>query len=690
MYTEQIAKLYGTLEWHVNNSGLKQFQRALDRVQNSLKPLQDAVAKAESKLNGVGKAAAAQREKLDGRKRHSLNRELQLETALTNVKRAQFAATLKQSKLTYTGNKEASNVATAGIRDQQLLFAQLAKQQRKADMSAETARIKQLRLTEMLKQQQARTVLLEQRRVNLMTGAQKIEHQIQQLRERGQRQAIEFQARQASRAAAERRKDVVDQQRTERHRWALQRQQAWERRQEERQNNNNGMGIFALSGLGPIAGIGAAVYSLQAVINRLGDRLEQSQTRASDAEQFQNVLDQAGGQNPDNRKFIKDQFLRIGQEYGSAIDLPAAQEFRKFILAQTSIGATLTKAVQVFETQVGAFTAAGMTAQQSERANYQLNQIRAKGMPEGADVNDLFDSAPVIAPYIRQAYADRVKLKLPAGKLAARFKEDVSKKKVVAADFEKGLENFLKANMPALEKQKQSIAAESQRLENEKTLQTLRLYGETEINSAVRQRIQSEKELVVATEDLKRSMMGFDTWLNKQTVKLYEALSGSRDTPNTDRFNNKQSGIRLNPRLNPGATLERNKRDEMLANRPISLEAPQQEANPAFGELGKALLSFADRFSPQGKALLMANQDQAPAAAIQALKQTFNNNNENHIDASVTFGDVVVNVPNFISGPEELANVIGDKIRDDFGQHHEDAMQTIYRRAMINAAEGKK
>lgn len=689
MYKEIVAQLTGLLSFEVTSAPLIKFNKLLVNTERQMTKMLNPAQSLVDKLNSVGKSAAQQRERLGKQVRHNLNREHQLETALLNAKRQAFTAELRQGKLVYAGKRESANLATQAIKDQQVLFAALAKAQRKADMSAETARIKQLRLAEMLKQQQARTALLDQRRLNLMSGVQKLEAGIQAIRERGQRQSAEFMARQASRNAAERRKDVVAQQRTERHGWALQRQQAWQRRQEERQNSSNGMGIFALSGLGPIAGIGAAVYSLQAVINRLGDRLEQSQTRASDAEQFQNVLTQAGGRNPENQKYIKDQFLRIGNEYGSAIDLPAAQEFRKFILAQTSIGATLTKAVQVFETQVGAFTAAGMTAQQSERANYQLNQIRAKGMPEGADVNDLFDSAPVIAPYIRQAYADRVKLKLPAGKLAAQFKADVSKKKVVAADFEKGLENFLKANMPALEKQKQSIAAESQRLENEKTLQQMRLYGETEINSAVRQRIQSEKDLVVATEDLKRSMMGFDTWLNQQTVKLYEALSGSRDTPGADRFNTKQSGIRLNPRLNPGATKEREKRDDMLNGAPINLEAPQQPS-PAFGELGRALVALQERISPQGRDLLLANQNQAPASILQPLKQTFNNHAVNNIDASVQFGDINVQVPAGVTDPTQFGDEVANQVESRFGELYKKHLQDDLRRTMIGASERKK
>ncbi|MFR0693417.1 hypothetical protein ACLUTX_28765 [Enterobacterales bacterium AE_CKDN230030158-1A_HGKHYDSX7] len=694
MINEQIAKLYGTLEWHVNNSGLRQFQRALVKAQQSLKPLQDAVGKAEDKLNSVGKAAAQQREKLSGRVRHNLNRESQLETALLNAKRQAWQSELKQSKLVFSGKREASGLATAAIRDQQLLFTQLAKTQRKQALSIEAARARQLRLGEMLRTQQARTALIEQRRLSLMTGVQKAELAINQLRQRGERQAIEFQARRASRAAAERRKEAVGQHRAERHGWAMERHQAWQQRQQERQNN--GMGVFGLAGLGglgPIAGIGAGIYALQAAVTRLSDRIAQSQDKASNSEQWVSVLEQAGGKNPENQKVVRDSFIRIAQQYGTSVDLDAAKDYRGFIMQQTSRGESLDKAIKLYQTQMAAYRGAGMNAQEQQRASLQATQVRTKGQGDTEDFKTFAEAAPLIKPYFSQAWAEATKFKGTVAQREAAFYKQLPDGVFKAEYLNRAFELFVKENADAIERQSRSIQAEQQRTDNARTLQEQRLYADDGINQAVRNRIASERELVAATEELKTAFVGFDTWLNKRVAETYRAwvnvFTGKNDYEGKDRFNTKQSGILLNPRLNPGATREREKRSDMLESPPVNLEAPAQPSI-AYGDLGKALLSFADSVSPQGKALLMANQDQAPASILEPLKQTFNNNSVNNIDASVQFGDINVTVPSGISDASQIGNAVASEIENRFGDLYKQHLQDELRRTMVSGAERRK
>jgi hypothetical protein len=523
---ETIAKLVGQLNFHVDLSGLERFQRGMEQARQRMLALSRDAESLQKRLGAkMGLTPkTADHEKASAQIRRSLDRELKLETSAAKAKRATFAAELANQKLQFAGQREASFLTTQSLKDRQSLAVLAAKEQR-----AEFAKLKvqgqairnedalvqakgrQARIEALHAQQAQKTANLQAQQQRTLTSTQRIEQAMMQARERGQRQAQKYIEGQAAAKVRSQRQDVAHQQRQERFQWQQTRQAQWVANQNKPEAPTGflGLGTGALAVGGAAAGAAAVV----AAINALGERLSATQERVSGSQQFSNVLSQAGGANPANQKFVTDEFIRIGQKFGTALDIDSAKMFRTFVMADVARGNSLSKATSTFETRQAAFRGAGMTREEQTRANLQLQQIMSKSQGDREDLNTFSEAAPLLVEPIRRAWAERNKHALN-GSLEKDFRASTTAGNLKAVDFTKGIELFVKENATAIQRQSDSIDANATRLSNQQFLQQQGVDQNPELIGAINERIKSEMELNEAMAPLKETAAQLDIALN--------------------------------------------------------------------------------------------------------------------------------------------------------------------------------
>jgi hypothetical protein len=524
---ETIAKLVGQLSFHVDLSGLERFQRGMEQARQRMVAMTkqaDQLSKSLGAKMGI-KVDTTARDKLDKRVRTSLDRELRGEVLLQKARRATFAAELAGQKLQFAGQRESSFLATQSLKDRQQMAVLAAKEQRAEQAKLKTqnqaiknedalaqAKARQARIEAMHAQQVQRTLNLQAQQQRTMTATQKLEQSMQQARERSQRQAQKYtESQQAARVRAQR-QDVAHQQRQQRFEWQQARQQQWVANQNKPDASTGFLGL-GTAGLA-VGGAAAGVAAIVAAVNALGERMSATQERVSGSQQFTNVLAQAGGNNPENQKYVADQFVRIGQKYGTALDIDSAKVFRTFIMSEVARGNSLTKAVNTFETRQAAYRGAGMTREEQTRANLQLQQIMGKSQGDREDLNTFTEAAPLLIEPIRRAWAARNKHKLD-GNLEKDFRASTTAGNLKSVDFTNGIELFVKENAAAIQRQSDSIDANSTRLANQQFLQQQGIDKNPELINAINERIKSEQELNDAMAPLKQTSANLDIALNK-------------------------------------------------------------------------------------------------------------------------------------------------------------------------------
>jgi tape measure domain-containing protein len=538
MINEEIARLTGKLVFEADWAPLQRMLAMLKTAETAMKRLDKEAKQLQAQLNktfGVsGKGLGSERIKLNADIRRSLDKELATETKLSKLRRQQFAEGLAQQRLVSAGTRQESWLQTSALKTQQQQAILLSKQHRaqqealkvelgkaKLNATAEQSALRQARLADILQKRQARTVQLQQKAALHQTTLQRAEAGLASARERGIRQAERYQASKAAAAVREARAAVKHDQSSQRFAFQAEKHQAWQARQNAPSEMNFGnlaVGITSAS---------AALYGLVRGISFLNERIQQRQESASTAESFNSALQSAGGKNPANQKFAREQFVDISTKYGQEVSVETAKSFALFIQGQLALGKTLTQATKMFEDQSATFRAAALDKEAQKRAAYQLNQIRAKGKPEGSDVNDLFDAVGgVVAASIRQAAATRLNFKGKVEEQAGWFKKSVTDGKILSKDFDQGMSNFLKANLDLLERQMGSIAANQQRAENQAYLNDNTVNTNAELKAVILDRIRAESELNTALQPLKESLMKFDQGLTKFNTSLIRMLIG--------------------------------------------------------------------------------------------------------------------------------------------------------------------
>ncbi len=535
---ENIARLTATLTFDVNTGGLSKFQQMLKRTQQMMMQVSKEAEALQQKLNlKLGVKSSADKAKLDSAVRHNLDRELRLERAAQQARSETFKAELLQQKLVSAGTKENAALQTQLLKDkiqQAVLDAKSAKasQERlkaqgvalRNEQSIEAAKARQSRLESVLQAQRAKTVASQQKALQSLSATQRMELGLQEARTRSQRALARFTEQQAAMKVKSERATEKHQQQQQRFQWATARQQVWEANRDKPKEQND----LSLLGVGTaLTGFVAAAYVATRAFDKLAERVEQRQAGASEAEQFNNALETAGGRNVANQQFARQRYLDVSNKYGTEISLDGAKDYAKFVQGQLSLGKSLTQATQIFEDQSATFRAAALNAEAQKRAAYQLNQIRAKGKPEGGDVNDLFDAiGGPVANSIRQAAADRLKFKGKIEDQAGWFKGAVTKGKIIAKDFDQGMANYLKANQDVLAKQMRSIDAEQTRANNQAYVNDNNVNTSPELKDAVLENVKAHRELNEAMQPLRDTMLMFDIGLTQLSTNMLRFASG--------------------------------------------------------------------------------------------------------------------------------------------------------------------
>ena len=579
---EEIARLTGKLVFEVSSAPLTKFLGMLKTAETAMARVGKEAQQLQAQLNktfGVsGKGLGSERIKLNADIRRSLDKELATETKLSKLRRQQFAEGLAQQRLIAAGTKQESWLQSAALKDQvqrAVVAAKLQKVQQetirtklgeaKLHGAAEQSALRQARLADILQKRQARTVQLQQQAVLAQNKFQRAETALNNARASGIRQAERYEASKVAAAVREARTAVRQDQASQRFAFAAERHAAWKARQDA--PKEMGFGGLAVG----FSAASAAVYSLVKGIGYLNERIQQRQEGASTAESFNSALQGAGGKNPSNQKFARDQFVDISNKYGMEVSVETAKSFALFVQGQLALGKTLTQATKMFEDQSAVFRSASLDKEQQKRAAYQLNQIRAKGRPEGSDVNDLFDAVGgVVAASIRQAAATRLNFKGKVEEQAGWFKQSVTDGKIKAADFDQGMTNFLNGNRDLLARQMNSIAANQQRAENQAYLNDNAANTNSELKAVILDRIKAENELNTAMQPLKNTLMEFDQGLTKFNTSLIRMLIG-HDANGDAVLNAMQKdpnptpgsvGAALGPRLKPASPNAQSDLDE--------------------------------------------------------------------------------------------------------------------------------
>lgn len=543
-HTEEIARLTGSLFFKIDASGLQRFLSMLKSAETAMAKAGKQADALSAKLNkafGV-KQNSAQRTKLDADLRRSLDKELFAELKLSRLKRSNIAVQLASQKLVATGKREEVFLQGAALK-QQVTSAVLAAKQYRSQQEAlkvdlgkqklqaglEQSKLREARLADVLQRRQERTLQLQQQQALQQNKFQRAELSLVAARERGMRIAERYQASKLNAAARETRATVRAEQTAGRYVMATERHQAWKARQEEPQGL--GLGGFAVA----VSAAGAALYSLTAAFGYASERVAKRQEDASASEQFNTALESSAGKNPANQKFARDRYLDISNKYGIELSVDSSKAYAQFIQGQMALGKTLTQATNIFESQSATFRAAALDKEAQKRAAYQLNQIRAKGKPEGADVNDLFDAVGgPVASSIRAAAAERLGFKGKVEEQAGWFKAQVTAGAILARDFDTGMQNFLNKNQDILAKQMNSIAAAQQRSENQNFVSDNAINSSAELKAAILERVQAERELNMALQPFKESLAAFDLGLTKLATTMLRMTAG-RNADGTEK-----------------------------------------------------------------------------------------------------------------------------------------------------------
>lgn len=542
MSSEIIAKLVGFLQFQVDLSGLQRFERGLAQTRQKMMALSreaDVLSKKLGTKMGI-KVDSAGQDKLAKAVRSNLDRELKLEQQVQRTRRATFTAELQGQKLINLRQKESSEIQSQALRDkiaQAVLDAKAAKAEGerlkaqglavKQAQTLEQHKARQARWEALLTQQQQKTAILQQKQLQAMTATQRTELALQQARARGHRAAEKFTASQEAAKLRAQRLDVSHAQKAERFQWSQTRQAAWAAKQAEPKISTGFMGL----GTGALAlgGVTAGLAAIVGAVGALGDRLTATQSRVSESQQFSNILEQAAGKNTANKAFAKDEFLRISEKYGTAVDNDSAKDFRTFLLAQMAGGKSLSASTALFETQMSAYRGAGMTREEQRRTSLQLQQIRSKTTGDREDLNTFSEAAPLLIEPIRRAWAERNKYK--GNNLERDFRASTKTGNLKAIDFENGIKLFVKENAAAIERQSGSIDANATRLASQQFLQQQGLDQNPELISAVNDRIKSEMELTEAMKPLKEATVQADIALNKMAASFARFVFGKDDSP---------------------------------------------------------------------------------------------------------------------------------------------------------------
>lgn len=715
-----IATLVGKLRFDVDSGPLLRFEKLLDNISNKMKAL-EAQAKRLDKSLSI-KAASNK----GNSTRNSLSREFRLERALAAAKKETFRLELEQQKLKYAGQKEAERLSLSSLKVKQAQAVAAEKEakaslqrakaagieQRTASSLAES-KLRQERLAAALANTQQKTVLLQQKELANASLLQRAELALQAAQEKGRRLRQREEERAADRAARAAKAQQTEQRQTERHaqaqqrfQWQQARQQRWEANKDKRRPVGFGAGLdvmdFARSN--PLL---TALTSLTAAVMALEARIKATSNRVSDSEQYMNVLEQAGGSHPENQRFVRKEFFRIADKYGTSVDMEAAKDFRTAILTATSGGKmSLDSAIKQFETQSAAFRGAGMNREEIARALIQLRQVRAKGVGDTEDFKTFLEAAPLLGDAIGNAWAERTGFKGPAADIQGALLKAIPKGELLAKDFNTAFESFVRNNQGAIDKQSKSIQAAQTRLENAKFIQQNQIDQSEELKKAIHERIKAEGELTQAMQPVNEALAKFDAALISATAsvlnyyfkdkgveelktKLEEAQTKYDKTSNFSEnhparliaANDLAEAKRalLDAQLKAGQQIKGDAAPRYLLNEG---EKAKQAVSPFLQGLDKSLMQLS---SKEGSPLGMLPI--SPQASTEAIQQVIENKVTNNTDARSTItNNNTFQINGSTHSPDQIADAIEHRMEAIARKSWEDSLHST----RVNLVEVRK
>jgi|GEM_PF-5146290 len=473
------------------------------------------------------------------RRDHALKRELQLESALAKAKRHTFAAELAGKKLEFAGHKQATFLTNAAIRDKQALAVADAKahkaqverlrvqgQEIRNAASLAAARTRQASLEERLRQQRMKTSLLRQKELQGFTAMQRLELALQEARERGLRAAQRFADAQRTAKVREQRQAEAHQQRTDRYEGWKARQAHWETTRNNppvvRDSGSFGLGGFTIA----LGAAGAAMYALTSSISYANQRIKQRQEGVQEAQGFNNTF-MSISQNPDIVKGYREAFIKTQMENGGVIDTETSKDFRTLAINMAAAGKSQAQILDTWNTRQKAFAVAGTTKDDNKELNKQLGQMASDGTGAASDANIINDRMPMLTPYVVREYMKEKKIPdYPKG--LAAYNKDLKGGKGVKYDwYAKAMDNLVKDNEPSLERNRNSVASQQQRADNQAYLNTNNINSNDELAKVLGERIKAERELNEAMQPLQITLTQFDIGLTKLATSMLHFAAGN-------------------------------------------------------------------------------------------------------------------------------------------------------------------
>lgn len=724
MADKPLARLVGEIGFNIDTKAMDRFLAQMNQASKQMTALGrqiDQLSKKSLKLNATLDTTQLTKQINQANKQISqklgisgaggsattdraVAQQLRLEKLTAQARRETFKAELAQSKLSFANKREDVALATATTRQLQQQAVLQAKQaqasaaESKARLGAARvedylvqAKTKQARLEALLTTARSKAAAAGTQELRQQTLLQRTQLGLATARENERRREVAHNQRQEDRRSRMARSEQGQERQRERFRFAAERHTAWQARQvelaERKAAGGDGFGLSGMMGaLGrsglPMAGLaaGGVIAGVQQLLSMASQRVQERQQGADDAQQMSNVFAAAAGQDPGKADDIQKRFLEFSQKYGSEVSIDSAKDYRNFLLKQRGQGRTLEQAQQLYETQTAAFRGAGMTAEESRRANLQLTQVRTKGYSDREDLNTFSEAAPILRGYVERAWAERNKFKGSAEQRSAAVTASTSKGNLKAADFNRAIELYFAENQATINRQAQSIQANNQRLLNDQVIQAANINSNPALIDSVNDNIKAHRELTSAMEPLKTRMMEFDTGLTNIvagfTRRLAETLDPKKATPE-GMANAVDAGLGGNGGINPADINAPAANENDFSRDPVDmfwrwvLGKPQAGAGFETGIAPSSTMSLtpiaptsSSEFSMGLKQMneFMTAEKDRQRSMIQA--PTVNTNN-------VTIGDATYNItlPNITAldqgAVEQTVRAIGEKVQQE-------------------------
>lgn len=543
MNSEVISNLVGKLSLDIDGiSKLQAFERKLQNVAKKMQQFGkqwEQLGKQMSKSLGVvdqAKQLAAKEKWI-----RALERELRAEKALEAQRRKTFQAELKaQQKLKASGTK-AAHTSSPALAAKQAAAVQAAKQQnatqpkkrgRPASNTSQASaaqlhaqQVRQARLQAIYARTQSNTQKSQAAYQATQTKIQRLQQQMQLAAVASQQKAAMHQVRMQAQQARQNTLAQAAQQRAGRYAMAQQKHQHW---LATRGSNSGSGGPFSVVGAftGSLGIATAGLYALGKGLSYLNQRVEERQRAVVETQGFNQSFGLLSNNKVIQSKARQD-YLKTSDEYAMSIDTDSARDFSNFIGSQMSMGKTYDKALGLYRQQTRFFRTAGLDRDTQKRVQLQLNQIAAKGKSDGEDMNTLFEAAGAqYAQAVGEAATKKYGANIAPEKRMAYIRDLSKKGKMTYNIYLAAMADYNDSHKDQFDKSLKSVAAQQQRLDNLKFQQANNINTDPELEKAIQERIQAERELTEALQPVKQGLMELDTGLTKLNTGIIRQLIG--------------------------------------------------------------------------------------------------------------------------------------------------------------------